>query len=252
VTTVVQRIDAQGPVVVERISTQFSDVTCSPENARKLVEALHSGTSVTLTAEGKTATFTPTVTLGYGEAYIALALAAEALRGAGITGCATPEQWQAVLMGGPLAATGTTSISSTTRSATASATSSFPGIIALRSQGQGWGQIAQTTNVQLGQVVSGARTAFKIDATSDSTLSPTGLSSGEMNRMDRSRSSTSSTDTIRTTQPGDAQKTDREKDKGSKDAIPENTPENSIKTVPPSSSSPTPPSSSPRQNNQTP
>ena len=179
VTTIVQQIDAQGPVVVERITTQFADVACSPENARQLVEALHGGTAVTLSADGKTATFTPTSKLGYGEAYLTLALAAEALRSAGITGCATPEQWQAVLMGGPLVAAGTTS-TATTRTASASSSSNFPGILALRSQGKGWGQIAQATNVQLGQVMSSARSSLKIDASGDSALSPTGRTSAEM------------------------------------------------------------------------
>lgn len=189
VTTIVQQIDAQGPMVVERISTQFADVACTPENARKLVEALHSGTSVTLTADGKTATFTPTGNLGYGEAYIALALAAEALRNAGVTGCATPDQWQAVLLGGPLAAAGTTS-TTTTRAATATSSSRFPGILTLRSQGQGWGQIAQSTNVQLGRVMSSARTSLNIS--SDTSLSPTGRSSSE---MQQSRSGTTGTGT---------------------------------------------------------
>ena len=175
VTTIVQQLDAQGPTVVERISTQFADVACTPENARMLVEALHNGTAVTLSADGKTATFTPTTRLGYGETYIALALAAEALRKAGITGCATPEQWQAVLMGGPLVAGTTTT--ATSRSASASSSSHFPGILALRSQGQGWGQVAQTTNVQLGQVVSNAQSSFKLDSTDS--LAPTGRSSAD-------------------------------------------------------------------------
>jgi hypothetical protein len=180
VTTLVQQIDAQGPVVVDRITTHFVDVACNEDNARKLVEALHSGSEVTLSADGKTATFTPGTSLGYGEAYIALSLAAEALRNAGVTGCATPEQWQAVLLGGPLTAAGTT-MTSTSRSASASSSSSFPGVLALRTQGQGWGQIAQTTNVQLGQVVSSARNSLKIDAGSDANLTPTGRSSAEMN-----------------------------------------------------------------------
>ena len=81
VRTVVQQIDAQGPVVVERISTRFADVTCTEENARALVEALHNGTSVTLRGDdGQTAIFTPTAHLGYGEAYIAMSLAVEALK----------------------------------------------------------------------------------------------------------------------------------------------------------------------------
>lgn len=188
VTTIVQQIDAQGPVVVERITTQLGDLACTPDNARKLVEALHSGSSVTLEANGKIATFSPSVNLGYGETYIALALAAEALRQAGVTGCATPEQWQAVLMGGPLTAAGTTT-TATTRSASASSSSSFPGILALRSQGQGWGQIAHTTNIQLGQVVSSANSSFKFNADAKSeNLTPTGRSSSDFNRPPSSSS----------------------------------------------------------------
>lgn len=185
--------------MVERISTQFADVACTPENARMLVDALHSGTSVTLTSdvngETKTATFTPVSSgLGYGEAYIALALAAEALRGAGVTGCATPDQWKAVLLGGPLAAADSTS-TSTTSVASATSSSHFPGILALRSQGQGWGQIAATTNVQLGQVVSNARTSLKIDSSSDAALSPTGRSSAEMKSSRSTTGTESSTST---------------------------------------------------------
>jgi hypothetical protein len=166
VTTIVQQLDSQGPAVVERISTQFQDVACTPENARRLVEALHGGTSVTLNSNGQTATFTPTGTLGYGETYVALALAAEALHQAGVTGCATPDQWKAVLMGGPLSGAGTSS-SMTSTSSSASSSSNFPGILALHSQGQGWGQVAQATHVQLGQVVSSART-FTNGSTSSS------------------------------------------------------------------------------------
>lgn len=178
VQTFVQEIDAGGPVVVERITTQFADVACSPENVQVLLDGLRNGTAVTLTADGKTATFNPAVNLGYGEAYLTLALAAEALRAAGVSGCATPDQWQAVLMGGPLAAAGTTT-TSTSQSVSASSTSNFPGILALRSQGQGWGQIAQSSNVQLGQVVSNARSSLSFDARSESALTPTGRSSQE-------------------------------------------------------------------------
>jgi len=162
VTTVVQQIDAQGPVVVERISTRFVDSACNEENARALVEALHSGGSVTLRGnDGKTATFNVSQKLGYGDAFIALSLAEEALRQAGITGCATPEQWQAVLVGGELK--GGTITSSTTTT-----TERFPGVLVLRQQHGGWGQVAQTTNVQLGTVVANAQTSLNIDApTSD-------------------------------------------------------------------------------------
>jgi hypothetical protein len=215
VTTFVQQIDAQGPAVMSRITTQFADIACTPENAKLLVDSLHGGTSVTLNASGKTATFTPSSKpLGYGEAYIALALAAEALRNAGVTGCATPEQWQAVLLGGPLAATGTAT-SSTTRIASGSASSRFPGILALRSQGQGWGQIAQSANIQLGQVMSNAHSSLNISSSTDTTLSPTGRSSSDFNSSRSTTSpSTSSTRDDSATKPGGKDK-DADKDKSS-------------------------------------
>jgi hypothetical protein len=179
VTSMVQQIDQQGPAVVSRAVTQFSDVTCTEENARALMEGLRRGTAVTLTGEdGTTATFTPTGRLGYGEAYLALALATEALKQNGITGCATPAQWRAVLLGGPLS--GSTSASTTTTASSSSrATSTFPGILTLRTQGQGWGQIARTSQVQLGTVVSRARSSLNLTSESDRS-SALGSSSSEL------------------------------------------------------------------------
>jgi len=37
ITTVVQDVDAEGPVAVDQISASFSDLACTPENARLLV-----------------------------------------------------------------------------------------------------------------------------------------------------------------------------------------------------------------------
>lgn len=170
VTTFVQELDAQGPAVVQRASTVVGDLACSQDTIQNLVDALHSGKSVTITSDvngqKKSATFNASgAHMGYGEAYIALALAAQELRNAGITSCATPEQWQAVLLGGPI----TTSVATST-TASGGATQ-FPGIVTLHTQGQGWGQIAQTTNVQLGQV---------INTSASSSLAPTGFSSDEM------------------------------------------------------------------------
>jgi len=220
---VVQQIDSAGPVVVERISTQFADVACTPDNARMLVEAIHNGTAVTLSADGKSATFTPTGRLGYGETYIALSLAAEALRQAGVTGCASPEQWQAVLLGGPLTAAGTTA-TVTSRSASASSSSNFPGILALHAQGRGWGQIAQQNHVQLDQVVSSANSSLNLNAsaatTSEQKLAPTGRTSAEMDKSrfpDSSDKEASKLNSRSTTEPG-AHGRGKDKDEdGSKD-----------------------------------
>ena len=178
VTTLVKEIDAEGPVVVDRIATQFADFACNEQNARMLVEALHGGTSVTLTGEdGQTVTFEPNVQLNYGEAYLALALAAETLRANGVTECATPEQWRAVLVGGPL-----TTATSTTTTASASARSDFPGILVLHSQGQGWSQIAQTSNVEISQIVSTAHSSLNMES------SNLASATGEMDSSDKQSS----------------------------------------------------------------
>lgn len=168
VTTFVQQLDAQGPAVVEQITPVVGGLACSQDTIQNLVDALHTGKSVTITSDAngqqKSATFNASgAHLGYGEAYIALALAAQELNNAGITSCATPDQWQAVLFGGPIASTSTTTV--------ASGSSSFPGIVTLHTQGQGWGQIAQSSNLQLGEV---------INRSSSSAGAPTGYSSAEM------------------------------------------------------------------------
>ena len=183
VTTFVQQLDTQGPAVVQRISTQVGDLACSDDTIQNLVDALHSGKSVTLTSNvnGQTQSTTFNASgahLGYGEAYIALALAAQQLRNAGVTGCATPEQWQAVLLGGPL------NVSSTTSTSASSGSTQFPGIVTLHRQGQGWGKIAQTSHVELGQIISNSSSASRTSAlnssnssSGSSSPSPTGYSS---------------------------------------------------------------------------
>ena len=184
--TFVQQLDAQGPAVVQRITTQVGGLACSDDTIQQLVEALHSGKSVTITSDAngqkQSATFNASGThLGYGEAYLALALAAEQLRNAGVSSCATPDQWQAVLLGGPLK----TDITSSTTHSVASASNStqLPGIVTLHRQGQGWGQIAQANNVQLGQIINHNSASLSADASKgDQSLSPTGYSSAEMNR----------------------------------------------------------------------
>jgi hypothetical protein len=196
VRTTIQEIDAEGPVVIDRISTRFADVTCTEENAHALVVALHDGTSVTLRGDnGQVATFTPIGRLGYGEAYIAMSLAVETLHQAGISGCATPAQWQAVLLGGEL--------SGGTRTTTTITTERFPGILVLRQREGGWAQVAQTTHVELGPVVSQAHTTLQLksstntstDANQQKSLTPTGRSSDYNPRGDTGTNAKSSSST---------------------------------------------------------
>lgn len=218
VTTIVQQIDQQGPAMVDRAATQFATVTCTEDNARKLIEALHSGNEVTLTSDkGESVTFKPTAQLGYGEAYFALSLAVETLRQNGITGCATPEQWRSVLIGGPLSgATSSAAVSSS--SASARSTSNFPGILVLRQQGQGWAQIAQTTHVQLGTVVSSAQSSLNLRADSGA-RSGLSAATGEMDAPKSSSTSTSGSSTTNvspSTSGTQAQSTDDQNDKPKK------------------------------------
>lgn len=191
VSTVIQQLDTQGPAIVQRVSTAVGDLACTPETTQNLVDALRTGNPVTITSDvngqPESATFNPSGQhLGYGEAYIALALAAQELRQAGVTSCATPQQWQSALLGGPLS----TTTSSTTVASSVTPTQ-LPGILTLRSQGQGWGQIAQEANVQLGQIVSNSGVAMNSNANSNTNLNnensnaagaPTGYPSSQMNQ----------------------------------------------------------------------
>ena len=84
-------------------------------------------------------TFTPpTGPMGFGNINIALSLAKAELAAQGITQ-PTPSQIQTALLGGKLT--------------TASDTSDFPGVLTLRSEGNGWGEIAHATGTRLGEVV---------------------------------------------------------------------------------------------------
>lgn len=193
-----QQLDAQGPSVVQQITTQVGPLACSPNDVQKIVDALHNGTPVTLssTSGGQTSTFTPSgQRIGYGEAYIALALAAEQLRNSGVTSCATADQWQSVLFGGPISTS--SSVTASTSSSSSGGASRFPGILTLRQQGQGWGQIAQASNVQLGTIVSSATSALNSGA-----LAPTGTSSRDMYRSGSSSSSSQSTGATSTQSSG--------------------------------------------------
>ena len=148
-----QQMDTLGAsnqgAVSDRISSDFSTFAGSTENSDALVTGLRNGTSITLTgadAKGTTTstTFTPpTGKMGYGNVYTSMALARQNLAAVGITN-PTPEQLQAALVGGTV----TTSTGQT---------KTMTGVLELRSQGMGWGQIAQQYGYKLGPVISGMR-----------------------------------------------------------------------------------------------
>lgn len=124
-----------------RIVNSFAAFAGSEANAQSLVTGLRQGSEITLTAPGTggqtgtSTTFTPpTRPMGYGNVRIALALAQEQLAQTGITQ-PTPEQLRVALMGGT--------------------TTEFAGVLQMRADGMGWGQIANSMGVKLGHVLSG-------------------------------------------------------------------------------------------------
>lgn len=134
---------------LRHVPTRFVTLAGSASNLQSLVHGLRTGSSVTLTnaqVSGSTATtqsitFTPpTKPMGYGNITRALTLASRELAAAGIKN-PTPQQLQTALMGGTIT--------------TAQGSVTMPGVLQLRSQGMGWGQIAHTIGVRPGERASG-------------------------------------------------------------------------------------------------
>ena len=152
--------------VVGKISGDFSSFLGADANA--VVTGLRNGTPITLktttttpsTTPGGTPTTTtattiitpPTGHMGHGNVYISLALAKQQLSALGITQ-PTPTQLQAALTGGAITQTTGTGTTATTT------TTNLQGILTLRSQNMGWGQIAQKLGYKLGPVMSSMKSA---------------------------------------------------------------------------------------------
>lgn len=155
--------------VTSRIADTFADFAGSQANAASLVNGLRTGGEITLTggtgtgtntsadsggrvAASKggtapaTATFAPpTGTMGYGGVYASLALAQAQLASYGIDN-PTPQQIAAALNGG--------TVTSGTGESVA-----LEGILQMRADGMGWGEIARAQGTKLGSVVSGMKHA---------------------------------------------------------------------------------------------
>jgi hypothetical protein len=118
-------------------------------NGASLQQGLRTGSEITLTGpSGERAAFTPpTGKMGNGEAERAITLANRDLASAGITN-PTPQQTEAALMGG------------TVTNAQGEKTD-MPGVLQLRSQGMGWGQIANTIDVHPSQSERGAANSMR-------------------------------------------------------------------------------------------
>lgn len=134
-----------------RVSASFEALAGSEDNAVNLVEGLRAGSEITLTTEidGQAVqrTFQPvTGEQGYGEVLLSLSLAERELAKAGVTD-PTPAQLEAALNGGVIAVgTGDTA-----------QTLELAGVLNLRAEGLGWGQVARELDLNLGEVVSGVR-----------------------------------------------------------------------------------------------
>lgn len=135
--------------VEAKLVAQFTTFAGSEDNARSLVTGLRTGTAVTLSDESAAGTLppraltfdVPTKPMGYGNVSISLALARQQLANLGVTE-PTPEELRAALVGG------------TVTSGTDINAAELRGILTLRSEGMGWGNVAKSQGVNLGQVVS--------------------------------------------------------------------------------------------------
>jgi len=130
--------------VTGKIAADFESFAGSQENSTALVTGLRNSSEITLTQEGEpSATFTPpTKPMGYGNVSTSLSLAKYQLAQQGITE-PTPEQLQTALNGGTITIDGESV--------------DYQGILQMRADGMGYGQIAQQLGTKLGFVVRGIK-----------------------------------------------------------------------------------------------
>lgn len=168
--------------VVGKISNDFSSFLGADANT--VVTGLRNGTPITLTSmtpnptpgqppiPTTTVITPPTGQMGYGNVYISLALARQQLSTLGINQ-PTPQQLQAALTGGTITQTGANGAITTTN---------LQGVLTMRSQNMGWGQIAQQFGTKLGPVMSSMKSANKsFAATANASAKGAGSSSAGKN-----------------------------------------------------------------------
>lgn len=135
-------------------------------NSQQVVNDLRNGQWTTTVTDPKTNLTTttteavPTGKMGFGNVKISLALAQESLRQQGILQ-PTSEQLHTALVGGQMVP--------------GDSTTTTNGILQMRADGMGWGQIAQKYDVKLGQLMSGKQPA---STTTTSTTSTSTTSKG--------------------------------------------------------------------------
>ena len=143
-------------LVAGKIASNFNNFAGSEKNSLALVNALRNGTDAKLTyttapaKPGGTPTTTtvtydpPTGKMGWGNVKISLALAQDSLARAGITN-PTAEQLQAALNGGSVTVKNPDGTTTTTK---------LSGVLQMRADGMGWGEIAKANGTKVGPVVS--------------------------------------------------------------------------------------------------
>ena len=137
-------------VPADKLIDQYSQLAGSDANAKAMVTGLRNGTDFKLTSKsssGSTTTTTinpPTGKMGYGNVNIALALAEASLKEQGITN-PTPEQLKTALNGGTIK--------------TSTGTVKYEGVLQMRADGKGWGQIAHSLGFKVGDVMKPERAA---------------------------------------------------------------------------------------------
>ncbi|HXV80498.1 MAG TPA: hypothetical protein VEG60_11505 [Candidatus Binatia bacterium] len=140
-------------------------------NSQQVVNDLRNGQWTTTTTDPTTKVTTtttealPTGKMGYGNVRISLALAQESLRQQGIMQ-PTSQELNTALVGGEMVPGDPNSTTS--------------GILQMRADGMGWGQIAQKYNVKLGQLMSGKQPT-STTTTSTTTTSTTSKSMASAN-----------------------------------------------------------------------
>jgi hypothetical protein len=124
----------------EQLVERYTTLAGSKHNATSLVTGLRDGKEVKLSRRGSsTESFTPpTGKMGYGNVDNALGLAEASLKQQGIAN-PTPAQLEAALMGGTVATASGKSVK-------------LDGILQMRAEGKGWGQIANSLGIKLGEV----------------------------------------------------------------------------------------------------
>ena len=136
-------------VPTQRLVDKYTTLAGSDSNAKSLVSGLRDGSDIKLTSRSSSGTTTtttidpPTGKMGVGNVNIALALAEASLKEQGVTR-PTPEQLKAALNGGTL-------------TDSSGKTIQISGVLQMRADGKGWGEIAHALGFKLGDVVRSAR-----------------------------------------------------------------------------------------------